>query len=238
MIIQLFMLAVAITGLVLLARNLSADKKIEYFEVEGNTFVEPGFIIDSVCRPELDTIVTEKDLFRLKNSLEKQPFIRKADLSFKSNDKLLIEIDERKPVAQLIDSGGNLHFVDREGVILPYEHYDIFCDLPILRLIKTDSAVDKEALAGAIRIINELDKEENYYTNRTVSEIIYDARNKGFDFLSSDFGIRIIFGKADDIPGKLSKLAFFWKKEMPETTPGRIRYVDLRWAGQVVLKTI
>ncbi len=231
-IIQLLLLTVAIVSIIFLANNLSENREISEIIVTGNSVLPTEEILTPGLRKIADTSRGSDIIFRISNYLKSNPFIADAFVSFQGSDKLLIELKEKQAAAIAVNFDGVPSLLCSDGTVMPYSHVSGFVNLPIVRNVL--NSTDSSALPGAMAIVNALAKQSNQFIQQNISEIIYD-NNKSFYLISSGFGIKIYFGTVDDVSRKLRKLSVFWEHEMPRIAPSKIKYVDVRWAGQVVV---
>lgn len=236
-VIQLVLLVSAIVAIVLLANSLEENRDISEVIISGNTILAPNEILTPELKKMIDTSKGSDIIFNVSSLVKKNPFVTDAFVSFRGSDKLLVEIKERRPSAIVIDNYGAPIFICSDGFQLPYSHLSEFVNLPVFRnyfpIGKSDS--NSNSIKGSIDILKCLSDPGNEFIQQNISEIIFDARTKSYDFISSGFGIRIFFGSADDACNKLRKLSIFWEREMPRITPSRVKYVDVRWNNQVVV---
>lgn len=234
-VIQLVLLVSAIVAIVLLANSLEQNRDINEVIISGNSILTPDEILTPELRKMIDTSKGSDIIFNVSNLVKTNPFVIDAFVSFRGSDKLLVEIKERRPSAIVIDNFGAPLFICTDGFQLPYSHLSEFVNLPVFRNYFPIGKSDSNSIKGSINILKCLSDPGNEFIQQNISEIIFDARTKSYDFISSGFGIRIFFGSADDACNKLRKLSIFWEREMPRITPSRVKYVDVRWNNQVVV---
>lgn len=236
LIIQLLLAITAVISLIFLAKELNSEKSIKVITVEGNNIVPGELISEEICRPIVDSAGKNLKLENIRSAVNSNPFIKNSIVVRDGAEELNVVVQERRPIALICDSIGNLKYIDEEGVILPYAYVDKFPDLALLRGF--DPALDSLALSDARKILNELMKAENELIYNSISEIVYNRDTKGFSMLSSGFSLKIIFGKPGNFEEKVEKLMSFWKSELKTLDVNKIEYIDLRWAKRLILKTV
>lgn len=234
-VIQLVLLIAAIITIVLLANSLEENRVISEVVVNGNKALSYDEVFTKELKKLIDTSKGSDIIFNVSNQLKKSPFIADAFVSFQGSNKLLVEIKERRPAAMIIDATGYPGFICADGTLLPYSHLPEFINLPVIRLDKEGYTQSELYGIGALEILQCLTQPESEFIQQNISEVICNTRTKTYEMISSGFGIRIYFGTAIDACNKLKKLSVFWEHEMPGITPGRVKYVDVRWNNQVVV---
>jgi cell division protein FtsQ len=68
-----------------------------------------------------DRPIQSFDLRRLESALEKNVWIKKAQLFFDNNGILRVNVFEREPAARIFTSDGNSFYIDSTGVQLPLQ---------------------------------------------------------------------------------------------------------------------
>lgn len=177
------------------------------------------------------------DLFTIRQRLMKQPFIRSVRVNREVPGTLMIEVEEREPVASL--GGGQIRYVDAEGMVLPYVNTSIALDLPVIsgladiQEVQAGKIFESEDLAEALELLQtaqQIDSSVYHF----ISEINM-SRGEDVVLYSADVGVPIYFGHGD-AARKLLLLQTFWANFVKTGDPDRLRYIDLRYEDQVVVK--
>src|SRR5687767_3243232 len=101
--------------------KLVADIKIELSGITTHVFMEEKEIIKvlnsngSLIGQPLETI----NLQMLERRLEKDKWIKNAELFFDNNQVLQVKVEEREPVARVFTIAGNSFYIDSSGMRLP-----------------------------------------------------------------------------------------------------------------------
>ncbi len=124
------------------------------------------------------------------------PFVREVAVRKSFPDKLVVQIEEREPVAMInLDA---LYYVDERGDIFKrLTAYDPK-NLPILTGFSRDDLTAKDAVTiqNLKRTIDLLRHAEAGVLSRNLSEIHFDAQD-GYTLVTRDFGLRLKIGMMD-----------------------------------------
>jgi len=179
--------------------------------------------------------IWEVNLEEISERIASNAFVEKIRVDRRLPDILRIRVEEKRPVA-LLNFQGNFFSVDREGLVLPSKPGKLY-DLPVLSgafrgAVRVGGQVTgrfvQQGLCFLILILE--DRPELY--NR-ISEIVV-GRPEGLTLYTSRGGVPIWVGEG----------GYGWKIRyleaiLDEVVRGRkfsqIRYIDLRFVGQIVV---
>ncbi len=175
-------------------------------------------------------------LVDIRQKIKEHPFVRSANVTHSENGKITIAIEERLPVAALKSSGGELKYIDRDGVVLPYRLFSVVSDVPVVYGIESNGKIDTAILANLVNVLKVLQDTQNGDLYQAMSEVFYEQKKNVFFLSSTESGISICVGKPNDLQEKFENLFRYWTKELPKVEKKSIEYIDLQWAGQLVIK--
>ncbi len=179
------------------------------------------------------------DLVQAQRSLETHPWIRRAVIRRSFPDTLLIELDEREPVAVLkTGTGGREFLLDREGRLISEGVPMADEGLPILTGVDyTDAILETGDTAGRIRsgiaLAGLLDRSG-------VGRTEVDLRRPG-DMVAYYSGLRLRFGEGDfgdkvDRYRQVSDRVIDRWVAQAKAAPARQVEVDLRFQDKVIVR--
>ncbi|NNF59653.1 MAG: FtsQ-type POTRA domain-containing protein [Rhodothermaceae bacterium] len=191
--------------------------------VESDTVAVPLFALD----PDL-----------IADRVRRAPWVRDARVRRLPTGTLAIRVEERTPVALVLDGSGRpSHYLDAEGFSLPLRAHDPF-DVPLLRGTVPTShptqPVESEALRELLTALASLDDE----TDALVSEITLGAGGDAVLRTSPRGGhgaLPVRLG-AGGYAEKLERLHAFWHQAILTRPETPIQTVDLRFDGQIVTR--
>lgn len=234
-ILLLFVVA-SIVVIILFAQAWSSKKTIDKIEISGNTILNCDQITTIVENIIIGKTKEEIELSQITETIEKNQYIKKAYLSFSGSDEMRIDIIERQPIAYLVHDDGTLVFVDKYMELFPYKLYDKMESIPLIRNVLSKNKIDTTGLENAICIIETMkNTEDNNYKN--ISEIIYNKLTKNISFILTNNGLKVLFGKNDNLDLKIKRLSETIDLIYKDKIIFNCRYIDLRWNNQLVVKS-
>ena len=217
------------------------DVQIDISGVNNNFFIDKADVLQIINNfvggdPVGRTLQTF-NLRDIENNLEKDVWIKNAELFFDNNDVLQVNIDEREPAARLFSVDGNTFYIDSSLKLLPLSEkfsarLPVFTGFPHSSNI-TMKAADSSLLRSVLLISGQLQADS--FLMAMVDQVdITPQRN--FEMIPKIGNQTILFGDATDAAEKFSKLKLFYKQVI--TTAGWNRYsvINLQYKNQVVAK--
>jgi cell division protein FtsQ len=200
-------------------------------------FVEKEDVLKDILKTAKGSVVNKQfaniNLGALEKSLEKNAWIRDAELYFDTKDVMHVSVFERQPIARVFNTTGHSFYIDSAGYQLPLlETYS--AKLPVVtgftaakKLNSRDSAT-LQGLKEVIRLVS-----EDEFWNAQVGQI--DITTEGKFELIPVIGSHIIkLGYGDNIEQKLNNLMVFYKKVLPKVGLAKYSALDVQFEGQVV----
>lgn len=225
-------LAGGIIGLVAMANKWMAKESLQGVRVIGTVVMDTAEVLKQAAIP--DSIRVQRlDLKEIEERVADHPFVRKASAYYGGDGRLVLEIDERSPVAVTV-LGETPVYLDAGAVILPFRFGVAAPDVPVLSGLvvsgKLDSAKGLEAIgvAESLRLYNEM-------LYRQISEIHRGSAGE-YTLILTDGGVPVIAGKPEEIVPRLPKLEAFLNRVLAAQGAAKATSIDLRWDGQVVVR--
>jgi cell division septal protein FtsQ len=143
--------------------------------------------------------------------VESHPWIEEVKISKVFPDKLLIRIEERKPIAIL--QLEELYYIDAKGVIFSRVSDRDGYNYPFLtgltrQALEKDPAASKQLITKALEILKLVEKEK-LFPLREISEI-HMEKNFGVYCFTRNEGIELKMGW-EDFGEKLKRMSIIWK---------------------------
>ena len=240
--------AVAAIGIVLLqaavrSQNVKKCKgvEIDISGVNNNFFIDKTDVLSIIKNfvggnPNGRTLQTF-DLRAIENNLEKDVWIKNAELFFDNNDVLQVSVDEREPAARIFSTDGNTFYIDSSLKILPLS--DKFsARLPVFTGFPHSSnsvmkAADSTLLRSVLSISEKLQADS--FLMAMVDQV--DITPQGnFEMIPKIGNQTIVFGDATDAGEKFKKLKIFYKQVISVAGWSRYSVINLQYKDQVVAK--
>lgn len=225
--------AVLILGLAIVGGFYwSSTMKVEKVQFSGNHFVskEDLKLIDVPTGIHPDSI----DFGATRKQFEELSYIKQADISVAPNGKMNIAITEREPIALLTD-GSKKIYVDEEGIRLPMVTGKAV-DVPILYGFSATPMQDtlkNEAFNTVSDFLSSVRNSD--VSDATISEVAWTSKNEGVVALTSQNGVKLIFGKGD-FNNRLRNWEAFYGEVIKTKGIEKMRSIDLRFEGQIVTR--
>lgn len=178
--------------------------------------------------------ISKINLRQLEAALEKNAWIKEAELFFDNKQVLWVNIVEREPVARIFTAGGSSWYIDSTGKRLPLSD-KIVARVPVFTGFPSDNDLLSAPDSAVLKTITAMG---NYISSDTfwsaqVSQI--NITPEGEYELIPIIGNHVVtLGTADDIADKLNRLYSFYKQVSAKTGFDRYSRLDVQYKGQVV----
>lgn len=229
-------LAAAFIALAAVSHKWKESLKMDRVIVEGANILPVKDVV-SLARVVPRAKMSSIDLYEVRRRLLQQPFVRSASVNRLYPGTISIRIEERQPIGLL--SGGQIRYVDADGVVLPYVSSAATLDLPAI------SGIDGLQDAQIGRVCRQKDLAEAISILQTAAAVdssVYHFISEvnmqnGRDVIlySADVVIQIVLGRGD-IAKKLVTLQSFWSTFAQTADLEKVKSIDLRFTDQVVVK--
>jgi cell division protein FtsQ len=172
------------------------------------------------------------NLLDMEQALERNVWIKDAQLYFDNHAMLHVSVEERVPVARVFTMNGKSFYMDEAGHAMPLSDKTIskvpvftgFPDKKFLR--KEDSVLVKDINSVATYISN------HPFWNSQVSQV--DIVNGEFEIVPVVGRHIVKFGDGQSIEDKFRRLFAFYQQVSNSVGFDRYKTIDVRFAGQVV----
>ncbi len=239
-----FWSAVGIGGIVLLvaAMRKKAHQLCKGYEIEIGGGKQEFFVDKKDVELMLfgkQPAVQEKevssfDLQMMEDKLEKNVWIRDAQLFFNNDGILKVKVYERLPIARVFNITGSSHYVDSSGKQLPLSdklsaHLPVFTGFPTDRkkLNREDSLLMRQIVD-----ISTIISRDPFWLSQ-ISQIDI-SQNRTFEMIPLIGSHVISMGEGIDIDKKLNRLFIFYTKVLSKTGFNYYQKLDLQFDEQVV----
>ncbi|HEY4063485.1 MAG TPA: hypothetical protein VGM30_16375 [Puia sp.] len=174
------------------------------------------------------------DLRRLEATLEKNVWIRDAQLFFDNNGILRVNVIEREPIARIFTTDGNSFYMDSSCVQLP-----LTGKLPAMLPVFTGYPAPKVRLHGQdstlttqIRTLSGFIRQDPFWMAQIAQVDI--TPGKTFELIPM-IGKHVVgFGDGSDYEQKFHRLFLFYKEVLSRTGFDKYSRIDVAYAGQVI----
>ena len=214
--------------------NASREFAIRTVQISGNDLLTREEVL-TLCDVSEGKNIWHFDLKRIESSLLENPFIETACALRRLPDVLEIRLKEKDPIA-LLNFEGKFYCIDLEGMILPSKPGKLY-NLPVISGnfeggVRIGSPANGAMLRKGLEFLKLVihDRPEVY---EQISEVVV-GKPWGLLLFTSKNGIAVRIGEGREIE-KIRCLEAAMKKIEQDPDRSRIRYIDLRFRGQVVI---
>lgn len=233
--------ACTIVLLVAAARNQNGkvckDVLVNIKGVDGVEYVSKKQILKTISggRPDLmkGQLVKTFDLQQLEELLERNLWIRNAELFFDNNDVLHVDITEREPVARVFRTNGQSFYIDDMGEQLPVTN-DQVARVPVFTSFPTETTAARKKDSVLQQQVKEMGRYilRNDFWMAQVEQV--NITNYEFELVPKLGNHVIQFGAADKMEPKFNRLLLFYKQIMNKTGWNYYSTLDVRFDKQLV----
>jgi cell division protein FtsQ len=217
-------------------RKLCKDIRIEIMGTEQQMFIDEKDI-DALLKKNGQVIgepVASLNLRYLETLIEKDPWVKNAEMFFDNRQVLDVRIEEREPVARIFTKQGSSFYTDREGLRLPLSEklsarVPVFTGFPSERRIlsKPDSALLKEVVTLGRYIL------ADSFWMAQVAQV--DIRpDGGFELVPVVGNHTVVLGNASELDNKFRKLSAFYRQAWLQQGMHTYSKLDIQYRNQVV----
>jgi cell division protein FtsQ len=174
------------------------------------------------------------DLRAIEGSLERNNWIRNAELFFDNNQVLQVRIEEKEPIARVFTTDGNSYYISRNGEYLPLsEHFS--ARLPVFTGFPGNNGAinraDSLLVLDMEHVCDYLLKNE-FWMSQVAQIDITPARS--FEIIPMIGNHIIEFGDGGDCEKKFNRLMLFYQQVLSKTGMDTYERIRVQFAGQIV----
>ncbi len=200
-------------------------------------YIDKNDIAASLNKASNNNIVGELigniKLASLESSLEKNAWIKDAELYFDSRDVLHVSVTERQPVARVFTTAGNSFYIDTGALRMPLLE-GVSVRVPVVtnfpaakRLSKKDSA-----LLTDVKLLAQFVTRDEFWNAQVAQIDIIDR--KSFEIIPTVGNHIIRIGGAENLEAKFKRLMVFYKQVLSKTGFDKYSVLDAQYTGQIV----
>jgi len=212
--------------------------KIEISGPSGTLFIDQRQILDLLATAGAGKLQNKPtasfDLRRMESVLEKNVWIKDAELFFDNNGTLRVNVTEREPVARIFTVDGNSFYIDSSGAQLPLSdklttRLPVFTDYPASK-IRTHG--QDSLLTMQIRQLSAFIRSDSFWMAQIAQLDI--TPDKRFELVPTIGNHLIGFGDGSDYQAKFHRLFVFYQQVLSRTGFDKYSRIDIAYAGQVI----
>ena len=214
--------------------------EINIHGVSNNFFVDKKDILNAITAAEKTNPVGKAigsfNLKKMEAELEKDVWIKSAELFFDNNEILQVTVQEREPVARVFTITGSTFYIDDELTQLPLSE-KFSARLPVFTNFPSDkkvlSKMDSSLLMDIKNISLALQKDS--FCMAMIEQVDITPQ-RIFEMTPKIGNQLIVFGDGTDVDLKLNKLKLFYKEIMVKAGWNNYSVINVQYKNQVVAK--
>jgi cell division protein FtsQ len=220
--------------------KLCREVNINIQGADINLFVDEADILNTIKTIEQGNPAGKPigtfNLKKLETELEKDIWIKSAELFFDNNEVLLVNVQEREPIARIFTTGGNTFYIDEELTMLPLSE-KFSAKLPVFTNFPSDTKMLSEpdsVLLEEIKSISTALQKDTFCMALIEQVDITPAME--FEMIPKIGNQLIRFGNGTNVDEKLGKLQLFYKEVMGKAGWNMYSVISVQYKNQVVAK--
>ncbi|RUT78147.1 cell division protein FtsQ/DivIB [Ancylomarina longa] len=230
------LLWVLIIGYLMVSFSFVTEKKnqLTYTDIKVNVVdsLNSGFVSES----DVEKIIKKKyprwkgesilniNKEVLEDNIDKIPFVKKAEVYHALNGKLVIDIQQRKPIVRILSAKG--YYLDMEGNKMPLSN-KFTSRVLVVSGVVTDQLIKEELYELVNFIIN-----DEFWKSQITQ--IYVNNNREYILIPRVGAQKIDFGGIDHYKRKFKKLYALYTEGFSKTGWNKYNRINLKYENQVV----
>jgi len=227
--IKLIFLLILISGLfysTISVNNLRDISKTNiYIDNSNNLFITKDSIKSAVTE-----IITTKNIRKssvhvkaLEFELNKIELVRKSDVFIDVNGTMVVNIQQRMPIARFID---NKSYLDEDGLVMPKSRY-YSARVPVIK----GYANTQDQLDLIYQLSNYI--KDDKFLSQSATEILID-NNNNFSIKLRDYRFKILIGQLNNLDLKIKNFKAFYINALANQILNKYSVINLQFDNQVV----
>ena len=209
---------------------------IEITGVERHMFIDEKDVMEMLhsVGQVAGSRIGSLNLRQMESLVEKDPWVKNAEMFIDNNQVLQVKIEERQPVARVFTLGGNSFYLDSNALRLPLSE-KLSARVPVF----TGFPSDKSSLAKPDSILlNDIVKVGKYiladsFWMAQVAQVDITP-GAGFELVPVLGDHTVSLGGAEDLDRKFRKLGTFYHKAWLQNGINTYEKLDIQYDNQVV----
>jgi cell division septal protein FtsQ len=215
--------------LALVAAQWQGRQRVEQIAVNGASALSLASV-----RSTVDSLLYRRhgaiSLADVRELVERHPYVARATVYRSGIRGIAVDVEERAPVAHLVQADGTLRYVDARGEILPETNVIGVGSIPLLQ--GPGRALTPDEVRAAVKILMACQRTVDPLLYHAVSEVRLDPNRNAVKIMTDRSSWRL--SANDAAPEQaFARLDAYWKHNASGRTPLDI---DLRWSDQVVVR--
>ena len=215
------------------------DITIKIDNLHSNHFLDESDIMD-LMQFNADNLkgasIDELSMKGIEKKIEKQPYIKRADLYSDLKGNLVVKAELRRPIARIVRNDGADGYIAEDGTIMPVS--EKFTSRVVLvsgsyvsQMLKQANMNNSEETRKIMELIDRI--RGNEFWHAQIAQLDIDGASR-ITFFPQVGDEKIEFGKPENLDVKFKKLMIFYKEILPRTGWNKYNRVNLEYEGQII----
>lgn len=204
-----------------------------------NYFISESDVIDIVTdggdRRIIGEPIATLNLKKIETDLYQNKFIRNAEVYKDLTGRLMINIDQSRPIARLMSDRGSDRYISNQGEVLPLsKHYTarvLLIDGAYANNTKLSDLNANQHDKNILELLKYIEKDKFWKAQIAQLNIDKSGNIKMYSQVSRQV---VEFGKAEEIEEKFKKLKIFYKEILPAKGWNHYNTVNVKYKNQIV----
>ena len=215
------------------------DISIKIDNLHANHFLDESDIMDLMqfnAENLKGASIDEVSMKGIEKKIERQPYIKKADLYSDLKGNLVVKAELRRPIARIVRNDGADGYIAEDGTIMPVS--EKFTSRVVLvsgpyvsQMLKQANMNNSEETRKVMDLINMI--RDNEFWHAQIAQLDIDGGSR-VTFFPQVGDEKIEFGKPENLDVKFKKLMIFYKEILPRTGWNKYNRVNLEYEGQII----
>lgn len=169
----------------------------------------------------------------LEKALEKNAWIRDAELYFDSRNALHVSVTERQPVARVFTTAGNSFYIDTGALRMPLLE-GVSVRVPVVTNFPAAKKLNKKdsALLTDVKLLAQFVTRDEFWNAQVAQIDIVDRKN--FEIIPTVGNHMIRIGTAEKAEEKFKRLMVFYQQVLSKTGFDKYSILDAQYEGQII----
>lgn len=178
--------------------------------------------------------VKSVDIAALELAIQKNAWVKNAEIYFENNNTLHIDIQQRQPIARLFTVNGNSTYIDKEAMRLPIKTNACSRVLAITGFPSDNNILahtDSMLLMQVKEVANFVSTDT--FWNAQIAQVDINTSGK-FELVPTVGNHIVLLGDTNDLKEKFKRLYTFYTKAWLQNGMNTYSIIDVRFNNQVV----
>lgn len=176
--------------------------------------------------------VSEIDLIKLEERLEKHSFIDNVEVYFNFDGVLKIDVVQKKPLYRIINNNNVSYYISEKAYRVPLSsNFTPRLIVVTGYILDVDDVFADKVNSDLWQLVNFIHSEP--FWNAMIGQIEV-AKNGDFILYPKLKGHNVLLGSIEDLDGKFNKLKIFYQEALKKTDWTKYKQINLKFKGQLI----